>query len=148
MDGNDDSGIPNITYGNVALAFACFILFDTSISTFWGLGVGSAIITAAVRCVMQLSLVALLWKQVFEANNPWLVAAIACASLSLQTLAFKLIYHSTIIRLIEHHGDNGDWYVVRIHERLLLIPIYLCGSHQQIQATIQPHGSCYNLRKC
>ena len=59
------------------LAFA-FILLDGVLSTAFGLGVGSSLVTAAVRCVVQLSVVALILRQVFETNNPWAVAGMAC----------------------------------------------------------------------
>ncbi|TCD61060.1 hypothetical protein EIP91_009117 [Steccherinum ochraceum] len=75
-----DVGQPDsthLTFNNIGLAFS-FILFDALISTSLGLGVGSSLVTASVRCVVQLSLVALILQKVFEANNPWAVAGIAC----------------------------------------------------------------------
>ncbi|THH31496.1 hypothetical protein EUX98_g2698 [Antrodiella citrinella] len=78
-----DSGVgapestAHLNYVNVALAFS-FILFNALVSTTFGLGVGGSLLTAAVRCVVQLSLVALVLQKVFEANNPWAVAGIAC----------------------------------------------------------------------
>ncbi|KAL4246435.1 UPF0014 family protein [Abortiporus biennis] len=66
----------HLTWSNVGLAFS-FILFDAIVSRTYGLGVGSSLVTAAVRCVVQLSLVALVLQKVFEANNPWAVAGIA-----------------------------------------------------------------------
>ncbi|KAH9945127.1 UPF0014-domain-containing protein [Epithele typhae] len=73
----DSSGNTHLTWANVGLAFA-FILFDGVLSTTFGLGVGSSLVTAAVRCVVQLSVVALILRQVFESNNPWAVAGLAC----------------------------------------------------------------------
>ncbi|CAL1717221.1 unnamed protein product [Somion occarium] len=70
------SGSTHLTWANVGLAFS-FILFDTVISHTFGLGVGSSLLTAALRCVFQLSLVALVLQKVFEANNLWAVAGIA-----------------------------------------------------------------------
>lgn len=74
-----DSGEPttHLTYANVGLAFS-FIVFDAVVSFFFGLGVGGSLVTAAVRCVVQLAIVATLLQKVFEARNPWAVAAIAC----------------------------------------------------------------------
>ncbi|CDO70641.1 hypothetical protein BN946_scf184756.g7 [Trametes cinnabarina] len=76
-----DSGGPHqstthLTWANVGLAFS-FILLDGFLSTSFGLGVGSSLITAAVRCVVQLSVVALILQKVFETNNPWAVAGMA-----------------------------------------------------------------------
>jgi len=62
---------------NVALAFS-FILFNAIVSTAFGLHIGSSLITAAVRCIVQLAVVALLLKRVFETDNAWAVAGIAC----------------------------------------------------------------------
>ena len=66
-----------LSWGNVALAFS-FIVFDAVVSLGFGLGVGSGLVTAALRCIAQLSVVALVLQQVFETNNPWAVAGIAC----------------------------------------------------------------------
>ena len=71
------SGSTHLTWANVGLAFA-FILLDAILSTAFGLGVGSSLVTAAIRCVVQLSVVALILRQVFETNNPWAVAGMAC----------------------------------------------------------------------
>jgi ABC-type iron transport system FetAB permease component len=68
---------PDLTPSNVALAFT-FILFDAIVSAVFGLGIGRSLITAAVRCVIQLALVATLLRKVFETNNPWAVAGITC----------------------------------------------------------------------
>ncbi|OCH89675.1 UPF0014-domain-containing protein [Obba rivulosa] len=78
MDTDPGGGeTPHLTWGNVGLAFS-FILFDAVVSTTFNLGVGSSLVTAAVRCVLQLSVVALVLQKVFETNNPWAVAGIAC----------------------------------------------------------------------
>ena len=69
MDSPGPEPDTHLTYGNVGLAFS-FILFDAFISFFFGLGVGGSLITAAVRCVLQLAVVATLLQKVFEANNP------------------------------------------------------------------------------
>ncbi|KZT01548.1 UPF0014-domain-containing protein [Laetiporus sulphureus 93-53] len=74
----DSPGGPTtpLTWPNVGLAFS-FILFDAVVSVTFGLGVGSSLVTAAVRCVLQLSLLALILDKVFSTNNPWAVAGIA-----------------------------------------------------------------------
>ena len=43
----------------------------------FGLGVGSGLLTAAIRCVVQLSVVAPILQKVFETQNPAVVAAMA-----------------------------------------------------------------------
>lgn len=75
----DEPGGPtaNLSWGNVSLAFS-FIVFDAIVSVSFGLGVGNGLVTAAVRCIIQLSVVALILQKIFETNNPIGVAGIAC----------------------------------------------------------------------
>ena len=77
MDGGPGASTKDLTWENVGLAFS-FILFDALCSKFFGLGIGTSLVTAAVRCVVQLTLVALILQKVFDANHPWAVAGIAC----------------------------------------------------------------------
>lgn len=67
----------HLNWGNVGLGFS-FIIFNALISTSLQLGVGSSLLSAAIRCVVQLGLVALVLQKVFETNNIWAVASIAC----------------------------------------------------------------------
>lgn len=68
---------PILTWVNVGLGLS-FIGFDVIVSTLLGLGVGPSLFTAALRCILQLALVAGLLQKVFEAQNPWAVAGITC----------------------------------------------------------------------
>lgn len=77
MDGSPGKPTNDLSWDNVGLAFS-FIVFDAVVSKTFGLGVGTSLVTAAVRCVAQLSLVALVLQKIFETNNPWAVAGIAC----------------------------------------------------------------------
>ncbi|KAK0209074.1 hypothetical protein DFS33DRAFT_500433 [Desarmillaria ectypa] len=70
-----DSG-DNLTWYNVGLAFS-FILLNAVISKIFHLRIGVSLVTAAVRCIVQLALVATLLQSVFETDNPWAVAGIA-----------------------------------------------------------------------
>jgi ABC-type iron transport system FetAB permease component len=69
----------HLDWANVGLGFS-FVLFNALVSTSLQLGVGSSLLSAAIRCVVQLALVALVLQKVFETNNPWAVAGIACES--------------------------------------------------------------------
>lgn len=80
MDTDPGQSTTQLTWENVGLAFS-FIVFDAVVSKTFGLGVGASLVTAAVRCIIQLSLVALVLQKVFETNNPWGVAGIACTFL-------------------------------------------------------------------
>jgi ABC-type iron transport system FetAB permease component len=63
---------------NVALGMS-FVVFSVAMSTsaYFGLGIGRSVLTAAIRCILQLAVVALLLQQVFETKNPFAVAGIA-----------------------------------------------------------------------
>ncbi|KAG1775964.1 hypothetical protein EV702DRAFT_1030116 [Suillus placidus] len=76
MDG-PSTDTTHLNWGNVGLGFS-FIIFNAVISTSLQLGVGSSLLSAAIRCVVQLGLVALVLQKVFETNNIWAVASIAC----------------------------------------------------------------------
>lgn len=78
-----DSG-DNLTWFNVGLAFS-FIALNAVISKIFHLGIGVSLVTAAVRCMIQLALVATLLQSVFETDNPWAVAGIACELVSAVT---------------------------------------------------------------
>ncbi|KAG0708124.1 UPF0014-domain-containing protein [Suillus ampliporus] len=67
----------HLGWANVGFGFA-FILFDALLSTSLQLGAGSSLLSAAVRCVVQLAQVALVLQKVFETNSPWAVGGIAC----------------------------------------------------------------------
>ena len=69
----------HLEWTNVGLGFS-FILFNAVISSSLQLGVGTSLLSAAIRCVVQLAAVALVLQKVFETNNPWAVAGIACES--------------------------------------------------------------------
>lgn len=81
MDTSPSKGIAQLTWLNVGAAFS-FIIFDALVSRALSLGIGTSIVTAAIRCIVQLSLIGLLLKIVFETNNPWGVAGIACKCFS------------------------------------------------------------------
>lgn len=78
MDSGPGTPTKNLSWDNVGLAFS-FIVLDAIVSRTFSLGVGTSLVTAAVRCVTQLSLVALVLQKVFETNDPLAVARIACA---------------------------------------------------------------------
>lgn len=70
-------GTPDLHWQNVALA-ASFIVFNAALSYGFQLGVGSSLVTAAVRCVIQLTLVSYILESIFDTNHPAAVAGIAC----------------------------------------------------------------------
>lgn len=60
----------NLTWANVGLGLS-FVIFNAAVSGFLGLGVGTSLVTAAVRCVIQLSVMALILQRIFDTENPW-----------------------------------------------------------------------------
>jgi len=77
MDGSQPSNSnTHLKWMNVGLALS-FVLFDAVLSSTFGLRIGGSLITAAVRCIIQLAVVATLLQKVFETENPWAVAGIA-----------------------------------------------------------------------
>ncbi len=77
MDASKGSpGAPTLSWLNVAVGLA-FIAFDALLSLVLGLRIGSSLVVAALRCVLQLSVMALLLDRVFAADSVWGVAGIA-----------------------------------------------------------------------
>jgi len=76
----------HLTWLNVGLAFI-FILFNITVSFVFGLDkdVPFSLLTAAVRCVAQLSILSLVLEGVFK-GGPWAVAGIAIVLNLLGTL--------------------------------------------------------------
>lgn len=118
MDGGSGAHTKDLTWENVGLAFS-FIVFDAIISRILGLGVGSSLTTSAVRCVIQLTLVALVLQKVFEANNPWVVAGIACEFHALDARLFHLTGLPGLLNLMgtSETGELCHW--IFLHFKIL-----------------------------
>lgn len=71
-----------VTWTNVALG-GSILLLDIVVCLYFRLGFAQDLIVAAIRCVVQLSLLGLILKSVFEAKSPLAVAALASAMLLL-----------------------------------------------------------------
>ncbi|ELU37017.1 hypothetical protein AG1IA_08956 [Rhizoctonia solani AG-1 IA] len=72
----------HLNWLNVGIGF-CFVAADAVVSYGLGLGVGTSLVSAAIRCIVQLSIMALVLQSVFEASSPWAVAGISCLLLVL-----------------------------------------------------------------
>lgn len=79
MDGHTPTTNTHLEWSNVGLGFA-FIALNAFISHTLDLGVGRSLLTAALRCIVQLAVVALILAKVFESNNLWAVAGITGTS--------------------------------------------------------------------
>ncbi|WVQ76724.1 hypothetical protein IAR50_006398 [Cryptococcus sp. DSM 104548] len=65
-----------LTWTNVFIGLL-FIVFDSVLSLFLGLGISSSLIVAALRCIVQLTIMGTILGQVFASNNVWGVFGIA-----------------------------------------------------------------------
>jgi ABC-type iron transport system FetAB permease component len=76
---------PTLSWLNVGLGFL-FIVFDAVLSAALGLGIGGSLLVAAIRCVIQLSVMGLVLDKVFASDNIWGVVGIAREFLILEDL--------------------------------------------------------------
>jgi ABC-type iron transport system FetAB permease component len=67
---------PTLSWLNVGFGFL-FIVFDAVLSASLGLGIGGSLVVAAIRCVVQLSVMGLVLDKVFASDNVWGVVGIA-----------------------------------------------------------------------
>lgn len=77
MDPLPSQPVVDLGWSHVGFAFT-FIAFNSVISQVLQLGVGASIMIAALRCVVQLTLMATILQRVFAAENFWAVVGIAC----------------------------------------------------------------------
>lgn len=66
----------DLGWDNVALGLT-FIAFDAGLSFVFGLGIGTSLLSAALRCVVQLTVVATILQKVFATESFWAVAGIS-----------------------------------------------------------------------
>lgn len=66
----------DLTLTNVAIGLL-FVAFDAVLSGILGLGIGTQLMVAAFRCILQLSVMSLILGRVFESQNIFAVAGIA-----------------------------------------------------------------------
>ncbi|KAH8976575.1 hypothetical protein EDB86DRAFT_2967439 [Lactarius hatsudake] len=67
---------PHLEWSNVGFGFA-FIALDMVLSQVLQLQIGTSLVISALRCIVQLTLVATVLQSVFASQNMWTVAAIA-----------------------------------------------------------------------
>jgi ABC-type iron transport system FetAB permease component len=77
MDPLPSQPVADLGWSQVGFAMT-FIVFNSIISQALQLGVGASIMFAALRCVVQLALMATVLQHVFSADNFWAVVGIAC----------------------------------------------------------------------
>ncbi|KAI9442049.1 hypothetical protein BJY52DRAFT_1128667 [Lactarius psammicola] len=67
---------PQLEWSNVGFGFA-FVAMNMALSQVLQLQIGTSLVISALRCIVQLTLVATILQRVFAAQNMWTVAAIA-----------------------------------------------------------------------
>ncbi|KAJ2854994.1 hypothetical protein J3B02_002395, partial [Coemansia erecta] len=78
-----------LTWSNVGVA-SLMLIFNITLSSWFGLGLSTSLVVAAVRCVVQLTLLGFVLKQIFQTENP---VYIFCMTLVLGILAaFEVTY--------------------------------------------------------
>jgi len=85
----------HLTWGNVGIGFG-FIAFDAAFSKVLGVHVGGSLLTASIRCILQLSVMALVLQSVFDARNIWAAAGISLLLVCLGT--FETIVNKSKLR--------------------------------------------------
>ena len=76
MDNIPKRDSPPLTWANVALALS-FVAFDAILSSVYRLGISSSLVSAALRCVIQLSVMALVLESIFNTKNPYGIGGLA-----------------------------------------------------------------------
>jgi ABC-type iron transport system FetAB permease component len=77
MDPSPNKPAVDLGWSHVCFGLA-FVAFDSMISQVLQLRLGTSLVVSALRCVVQLTLVATILQQVFAAKNIWAVVGIAC----------------------------------------------------------------------
>jgi hypothetical protein len=115
MSENPGRTTPTLGWANVGLGLS-FILFDVFVSAIFGLGIGRSLLISALRCVLQLGVVAILLQQVFATENPWAVGGIAreCDYMRIELLGFWFWLISLFTVLLNLLGtfEIGECFVI------------------------------------
>ncbi|KAH9978439.1 UPF0014-domain-containing protein [Russula vinacea] len=77
MDPLPNDPVADLGWSHVGFGLV-FIVFNAAISRTLHLRLGASLVVAALRCVVQLTLVATVLQRVFAAKSIWAVAGIAC----------------------------------------------------------------------
>ncbi|EIE82040.1 hypothetical protein RO3G_06745 [Rhizopus delemar RA 99-880] len=86
------SGVPDLTWVNVAIA-SSFILVNGAISVVLGLKLEKTLIIAALRCLIQLTIMGFILEDVFKTKRPELVMLMACVLILLG--AYETVYNKS-----------------------------------------------------
>ncbi|KDN50631.1 hypothetical protein RSAG8_01129, partial [Rhizoctonia solani AG-8 WAC10335] len=124
----------HLNWLNVGIGF-CFVAVDAVVSYGLGLGVGTSLVSAAIRCTVQLSIMALILQSVFEASSPWAVAGISCLLLvlgSFETVANKSKYRFSGMSKYRFSGMLPSTFVAMA---ISTIPVSIIGTRFAMSET-------------
>jgi ABC-type iron transport system FetAB permease component len=124
MDSLPNHPVADLGWSHVGIGLT-FIAFNSIISQALQLHIGASLVSAALRCVVQLTLVATILQRVFAAENFWAVVGIACkyvvVSLAVVSLLLSLI-PQVLLNLLGTI-EIGSWVITSTS--LWLIHAYL-----------------------
>ncbi|KAI9305803.1 hypothetical protein BJ944DRAFT_161056 [Cunninghamella echinulata] len=89
---NGTIGTPNLTWLNVAIAGG-FILFNCAVSIYLDLQLEKSLIIAAIRCLVQLTIMGYILEDVFKANHPGIVMVMVAVLILLG--AYETVYNKS-----------------------------------------------------
>ncbi|KAI9246611.1 UPF0014 family [Sporodiniella umbellata] len=92
LDTPKHTGTPELTWVNVAIA-SSFILVNGGISVLLGLKLEKSLIIAAVRCLVQLTIMGYILEDVFKTKHPSLVMLMSCILILLG--AYETVYNKS-----------------------------------------------------
>ncbi|CAO3698985.1 unnamed protein product [Rhizopus stolonifer] len=92
LEAPNHSGTPELTWVNVAIA-SSFILVNGGISVLLGLKLEKTLIVAALRCLVQLTIMGFILEDVFKTRHPSLVILMSCVLILLG--AYETVYNKS-----------------------------------------------------
>ena len=109
MDPLPNNPAPDLGWSHVGIGFS-FIVVNTAISHVLHLHVGTSLAIAAIRCVMQLTVMATILQSVFATKNLWAVVGIAGNVLSAE-YPLRVIGGSLTLKPIHIHScAERSWH--------------------------------------
>jgi ABC-type iron transport system FetAB permease component len=106
MDPLPNKPLPELGWSHVGIGFS-FIVVNSVISHVFHLHVGTSLAIAAIRCVLQLTVMATILQSVFATKNLWAVVGIAGAFFSEYPL--RVISGSLTFKPI-HSRAERSWH--------------------------------------
>ncbi|KAF8754359.1 hypothetical protein RHS01_06296 [Rhizoctonia solani] len=122
----------HLNWLNVGIGF-CFVAADAVVSYGLGLGVGTSLVSAAIRCIVQLSIMALVLQSVFDASSPWAVAGISCLLLVLGS--FETVNSPDPVANKSKYRFSGMFPSTFVAMAISTIPVSIIGTRFAMSET-------------